>query len=263
MNSDESDDDKNSSSLFDFDLLHARLEKSYKQVSVSRKMRKFYARRYQLFTRFDSGVLLDQESWFSVTPEAIARHVAHKCFDCLVRSRVVGGESSSSSFTVLDAFCGSGGNTIQFARLFDHVIATDIDFVKLQCAQHNSNLYGTAHRTSFYMQDFFSLHKMFEGRTKIDMIFLSPPWGGVDYIHKRENDLSEFPLDTFRVFLYCKNKLNCSNLVLFLPRNSNVEQIAYMAGANACVEVEQNFLGHKLVAISAYYDELCDRKKFF
>ena len=38
-------------------------------------------------------------SWFSVTPEQIARHVADRC-----RADVI-----------VDAFCGAGGNAIQFA----------------------------------------------------------------------------------------------------------------------------------------------------
>lgn len=50
--------------------------------------------------RFDDGIRLDRESWFSVTPENVARHIANKCqYD-----------------VVVDAFCGAGGNTIQFAK---------------------------------------------------------------------------------------------------------------------------------------------------
>jgi trimethylguanosine synthase len=39
------------------------------------------------------------ESWFSVTPEKIAEHIAHRC----------------QTDTIVDAFCGVGGNSIQFA----------------------------------------------------------------------------------------------------------------------------------------------------
>lgn len=44
------------------------------------------------------------ESWFSVTPEEIAKHVAERC-RCDV---------------IIDAFCGAGGNTIQFAFTCNH-----------------------------------------------------------------------------------------------------------------------------------------------
>lgn len=254
---------KTKETSFDFEIFRCSIHRSYKQISVSRKMRKFYARRYQLFRRFDSGILLDAESWFSVTPEAVAAHVAARCYHSLTSSPHA--HAKSRPLTVLDAFCGSGGNTIQFGQIFDHVLAVDIDFVKLQCAQHNSTLYGTSHKTSFIMQDFFQLHKMLDVVERgIDLVFMSPPWGGVDYFHRRETDLSELPLDTFRLFLYCVQKLRCRNLVFFLPRNSNLEQVAYMAGVGGRVEIEQNFLGHKFVAISAYFGEIVekDERKF-
>ena len=43
---------------------------------------------------------MDEEGWYSVTPEAIATQIAERC-RCDV---------------VLDAFCGVGGNAIAFAR---------------------------------------------------------------------------------------------------------------------------------------------------
>jgi len=46
-----------------------------------------------------SGCAVLSEGWFSVTPERIARHIASRCRCDLV----------------IDAFCGVGGNCIQFA----------------------------------------------------------------------------------------------------------------------------------------------------
>ena len=43
------------------------------------------------------------EGWFSVTPEKIAEHIAGRV------------SQSLESGTIVDAFCGVGGNTIQFA----------------------------------------------------------------------------------------------------------------------------------------------------
>lgn len=230
---------------FDFEILKAKIEKNYKQIAISRKMRKYYRRRYQLFTRFDDGILLDNESWFSVTPEKVALHIAEKCFKDL---------GSNPNLTVLDAFCGSGGNTIAFAHYFNNVISCDIDFNKIQCAQHNATqVYKCGHKINFLIQDFFSLDKILN--CKIDLIFLSPPWGGVSYLEMKQVDISEFPLDGFQIYLYCLNKLNCENIVYFLPRNSNLEQILYMAGPGGVVQVEQNFLGPKLVALTAYYGD--------
>lgn len=46
------------------------------------------------------GCLLDEEGWYSITPEAIANHIAERC----------------RSDTIIDAFCGVGGNAIAFAK---------------------------------------------------------------------------------------------------------------------------------------------------
>lgn len=64
--------------------------------------KKFYKHRYYLFSKFDRGVKIDEESWYSITPETVAKHVAN---------RVVGifGEGRTN---VMDGFCGVGGNLI-------------------------------------------------------------------------------------------------------------------------------------------------------
>lgn len=61
---------------------------------------KYWCQRYLLFSRFDDGIKMDEEGWFSVTPEPIARHQASRC----------------GSGTVIDCFTGVGGNAIQFAK---------------------------------------------------------------------------------------------------------------------------------------------------
>ena len=40
---------------------------------------KYWAQRYRLFSLYDEGVRLDPESWYSVTPEKIAQHIAERC----------------------------------------------------------------------------------------------------------------------------------------------------------------------------------------
>ena len=62
---------------------------------------------------------------YSVTPEAIAWHVAERCM-CDV---------------IVDGFCGAGGNAIQFAFTCNHVIAIDIDPAKIAMARHNAEIY--------------------------------------------------------------------------------------------------------------------------
>ena len=62
-------------------LFKKQIYNSYKKIKNNKKLRKYYQQRYKLFHRFDSGILLDNESWFSVTPEKIAQFISFKCFE--------------------------------------------------------------------------------------------------------------------------------------------------------------------------------------
>jgi trimethylguanosine synthase len=175
---------------------------------------KYWNQRLRLFHKFDQGIQLDEEGWFSVTPEQIAQHVAQFT------------HQQYAPRILLDAFCGCGGNAIQFAPIVtEQVVAVDVDRQKLRKAAHNARLYGIpSHRIVFiecnvlflleycYKNGEFILDQpiacpqqaqalmeampppvateVFEGyqiggidllpRT-IDTIFMDPPWGGVDY----------------------------------------------------------------------------------
>jgi trimethylguanosine synthase len=47
-----------------------------------------------------------------------------------------------------------------------------------------------------------------------------------------------------------------NDIAIFLPRNTNTQQLTILAGPNGAVEIEQNFLDRKLIALTAYYGEL-------
>lgn len=86
---------------------------------------KYWDQRYRLLSRFDRGVKLDAESWYSITPEAVAHHVTASC---LGRARELGCPLEK----VLDCFSGCGGNTIPFLQRQKSVIAVDFDPAKLE-----------------------------------------------------------------------------------------------------------------------------------
>lgn len=58
------------------------------------------------------------------------------------------------------------------------VLAIDIDPVRLDLARHNAVVYGVADRIDFLQGDFLQLASRLRG----DVVFLSPPWGGPDYL---------------------------------------------------------------------------------
>ncbi|XP_013413259.1 trimethylguanosine synthase [Lingula anatina] len=206
-------------------------------IAKDPELRKYWAQRYRLFSRFDDGVMLDREGWFSVTPEKIAEHIAERCRCDLI----------------VDAFCGVGGNAIQFALTCERVIAIDIDPVKLECARHNAEVYGVADRIEFIQGDYMEVAT----ELKADVVFLSPPWGGPDYLNAEVFDLhTMIQIDGFAIFEKAKKISN--NIAYFAPRNVNVEQLISLAGPGGKVEIEQNFLNKKLKTVTAYYGDLID-----
>ncbi|XP_052257081.1 trimethylguanosine synthase-like isoform X2 [Dreissena polymorpha] len=205
------------------------------EIANDSELRKYWAQRYRLFSKFDEGIRMDREGWFSVTPEKIAEHVADRC-RCDV---------------IVDAFCGVGGNTIQFAFTCERVIAVDIDPHKIALARHNAAVYGVEDRIEFIVGDFLKV-----GPTlRADVVFLSPPWGGPQYLAADIFDLETMmAVNTFEIMRVSQQI--SQNIALFVPRNTNINQLTSLAGPGGKMEMEQNFLNKKLKTITAYYGEL-------
>ncbi|KAG6940532.1 trimethylguanosine synthase 1 [Chelydra serpentina] len=212
------------------------------EIAADPGLAKYWAQRYRLFSRFDEGIKLDREGWFSVTPERIAKHIA---------SRV---RQSFNCDIVVDAFCGVGGNAIQFALASKRVIAIDIDPVKISLARNNAEVYGVANQIDFICGDFMLL----ASHIKADVVFLSPPWGGPDYATAEIFDVrTMISPDGFEIFKLSQKITN--NIVYFLPRNADIDQVASLAGPGGQVEIEQNFLNNKLKTITVYFGDLIKR----
>ncbi|XP_064298778.1 trimethylguanosine synthase [Phalacrocorax carbo] len=209
------------------------------EIAADPELAKYWAQRYRLFSRFDEGIKLDREGWFSVTPEKIAEHIAirvSQSFNCDI---------------IVDAFCGVGGNAIQFALTSKRVIAIDIDPEKLSLARNNAEVYGVADQIEFVCGDFMVL----AADLQADVVFLSPPWGGPDYATAEIFDIQTMICpDGFEIFRLSKKITN--NIVYFLPRNADIDQVASLAGPGGKVEIEQNFLNNKLKTITAYFGDL-------
>jgi hypothetical protein len=195
-------------------------------------MRKYWAQRYRFFSRYDDGIQIDEVGWFSVTPEQIAIHLAERC----------------ACDVIVDAFCGVGGNAIQFAFTCKHVIAIDIDPGRLALAAHNAAVYGVADKIEFILADFFTIAPML----RADVVFLSPPWGGPEYISEQFYSLRSMQPDGVDIFAAAR--LISPNIAYLLPRNSELGQLAALDPDP--VELECNMLSGKVKTITAYYGTL-------
>ncbi|ODV82011.1 uncharacterized protein CANTADRAFT_45772 [Suhomyces tanzawaensis NRRL Y-17324] len=194
--------------------------------------KKYWRKRYQLFSKFDEGVYMTSELWYSVTPESVAIFTA-KLFKALL----------PEARQVLDICCGGGGNSIQFAEIFESVGAVDINEINEQCTRHNAAIYGVEDKLWSFIGDWNEIScphddgsvymdwipenlRKNPSNTTFDFIFASPPWGGPSYTKKSQEfdlySMEPFPLDSFlsQVLQYSRN------IGLFLPRNLNLEQIS-------------------------------------
>lgn len=199
-------------------------------------LHKYWFQRHRLFLKYNEGIKLDEESWYSVTPEMIALHHAHRC-KCDV---------------VVDAFCGAGGNSIQLAMTCNHVIAIDIDPSKIALAHHNAALYGVADRIDFIIGDFFQLAPML----KADVVYLSPPWGGIKYLRDGLYDVKHLSGMLNCEELMAAARTITTNIALYLPKSSDLYQIIELAGIGGTVDIEFNSMGWKRKTLTAYFGNL-------
>eukprot|EP01083_Nonionella_stella_P026620 73321_1 len=266
---------------------------------------KYWAQRRRLFSKFDEGVQMDKESWYSVTPEAIALHLAKRVIDMCDYSKNDGKEQRKG--VILDCFSGCGGNGIAFANesFKDSIgltICVDVDRKKLTMAAKNASIYGIDPSRIVFIEgnavevlgryqkgglsksncdaSVVSTEK-YEGYSiggyellppTIDVVFLSPPWGGMDYLKVGNSGYSLSKCITVdascngegatingdELLALSANAAKHKSVIYFLPKNVNGVNIGLSAwnhGYRSGLEIEQNLLNGKLKTISVYLSE--------
>ncbi|KAJ0410685.1 hypothetical protein ATCC90586_008270 [Pythium insidiosum] len=199
---------------------------------------KFWKQRRLLFYQYDEGIQLDRESWYSVTPQALAEHLADRC----------------ACDVIVDPFSGCGGNIIQFARTCRKVIAIEIDPAKIRMAQHNAAIYGVADRIEWILGDATQILPTLQA----DVVFLSPPWGGVNYnrTHFRLEEMKIGDVSGIDLFKMARNLT--PNIVYYLPKTtpaSELEALLPFAG-DSRLECEHLYLNGQLKVVNGYFGEL-------
>jgi trimethylguanosine synthase len=134
------------------------------------------------------------------------------------------------------------------------VIALDTDPTRLALARHNAVIYGVADRIEFILADYISFARSYSSlpsasNRKIDIVFLSPPWGGPSYLsgstpeaadgtggdivcqdvipveaHPEYSLASIRPIHGAELFKLSR-RISC-NVAYFLPRNTNLDELS-------------------------------------
>ncbi|KAF9731366.1 hypothetical protein PMIN06_010050 [Paraphaeosphaeria minitans] len=208
-------------------------------------LRKYWFQRHKIWQRYHEGVWMTEDAWFGVTPEPIANKIAAHIAESAPKEKTI----------IIDAFAGVGGNAIAFARSgrWEQVFAVEKDPKTMKCAKHNAEIYGVAKKIVFHTGDCFDIIKRFVGKNNI-VIFGSPPWGGTEYNADNVFDLSlmqPYSLDT----LYRKFSKLSKHIVLYLPRNSDLNQIARYAPEGRKVEVAHYCILGASKALCVYFGD--------
>lgn len=259
--------------------------KKQKKKSCRQKKNTYFKQRFLLFSRFSEGIRLDKESWYSVTPEPIARHIAERIERALItrhQKQLLQEDANNvddleqeqlvNKFIILDGFCGAGGNTIQFALLPTTalVYAIDIDPKKIELARHNATIYGCVDKIQFIVADFFEVIESDRlPRSLVDACFLSPPWGGPNYNLFPSYSLTQMTPDGFEIARHAAERIT-KNISFLLPRNFDMAELPKLCsivyadkaeGVPISVEVESNLLYKKVKTVTAYFGELVFSKE--
>ena len=214
-------------------------------AAPSHPLPSYWLMRKHLFVRFDAGVRLDHEAWYSVTPECVAERIADRT------RAAVGGDRMG---VVIDAFAGAGGNAIAFARRGWGVLAVDLCAHRLHLARHNAHIYRVAARIDWLAADCFDVLP----RAAVGAVFLSPPWGGPGYKARDEFPLDALPLD-WRALLDAAAAA-APVVVVYLPRSTPLREFiallerarAAWNGAHASLEIEAYSMNDYDKAVAAF-----------
>jgi trimethylguanosine synthase len=206
--------------------------------------------------------------------------------------------SGQERVTIIDMFCGCGGNAIAFAlkKEVKLVVCVDTDVAKLKMAARNAKIYGITKEKMLFIHsgackvlscynggvrsndindinlnsnwgDFSSDFKFGELDLlpdSIEMAFISPPWGGMDYVKvgKRNYTLQCIQIEEESERMNGEVLLERAACALghkatacFFPKNINgiaVGKSSHKAGFEGPVVMEQNILNGKLKTVTAY-----------
>ena len=203
---------------------------------------------------------MTDDAWFGVTPEPVAMY--DRSYPLAKPSLIPLGSKVADDFAafcnaaktvIIDMFAGAGGNTIAFASSgrWTKVIGIEKDASAIACAQHNAKIYGVANQITFINEDSFIY--LAANASSIDVfetvIFASPPWGGPGY---RSDEI--FNLNTMAPYNLTALHSVCKGMdhALYLPRTSDLRQIARLVPKGKKVEVVQYCMEGASKALVAY-----------
>lgn len=134
---------------------------------------------------------------------------------------------------------------------WDHIFAIEKDASTIACAYHNSKIYNVQDKISWIHGDSFDY--LYSQASSIDpnqtVIFASPPWGGPNYQADSVFNLHTMqPYSLPYIYEACKEMTTA----IYLPRTSDLRQIANLVPGGVKIEVVQYCMKGASKALVAY-----------
>ncbi|OAG31417.1 trimethylguanosine synthase [Nematocida displodere] len=148
-------------------------------IANNPSLRKYWAKERGLFPLVkDNNLMVDIESWYSITPRKLADQMSEALVSTL-----------GPSLKVLDLFSGIGGNTISLLKHGHRVDSVELDYRKVKYLRYNITQCAGPGALSRIVHGSVYDPAVQSKLTEYDALIASPPWGGVDYQECTELDL--------------------------------------------------------------------------
>jgi 16S rRNA G966 N2-methylase RsmD len=124
-------------------------------------------------------------------------------------------KTSIGNLIITDATSNVGGSAINFAIWSKYVNVVEINPKVCEILKNNINVYKLNHKVNIFCDDYTKIMSTLVQ----DIIFIDPPWGGLDYKSHKSIDLKLGEYDISEVCNLLKNKTKL--IILKVPTNFN------------------------------------------
>jgi 16S rRNA G966 N2-methylase RsmD len=181
------------------------------------------------------AIQMDEVSFFSVTDQTTAEKMAHILLQL---------DFISSASVITEGTACVGGNVIEFSKHFAKVHAVEKDVARFKMLENNVQVIG-AQNVQCHNTDYTAMkHDLTQ-----DIVFLDPPWGGVDY---KQQDCVDLFMSGVPLADICNNISDHARyIVLKVPQNFN---LGAFKSAISARQVEEHRM-HKMLMLVLHYNK--------
>jgi 16S rRNA G966 N2-methylase RsmD len=151
--------------------------------------------------------------------------------------------------TVIDLTASVGGMTLALAKNFARVIAVEIDSHRAALCQENMIRHGVDNKVEVINRDAMELIPQLRQNCAV-MVFVDPPWGGINYKRERRQVLTMGQWTLEEVLQQLAKHLSPGMVGVRLPVNFDLE--CFLGGLTGIDMVQVRKLGPQLLVVLSF-----------